>query len=218
MDKLSKSFSLTIEGATLNEASIAASETLVDLSENVIDTVTDIADDIPIIKTILTIPKVFRGISNLMLAKKIIKFLTQLESISQEERKKFMNELEEGKRNQIIENLMLVIEKHDHYKKSEIQGKIFKAYIKGGVNENEYNSLTYATSSINTYNLEKLINYYKKVSPGRTDPGMKTEELYYFSFLQLLSIDNSRLGTYDSGEPAFNKNALGSKYIQILLS
>ncbi len=225
MDKLSESLSKTISESNLEKVNSELEATLIDSSEALLeatssellsDTAAGIVDEVPVLKSILLVPKLFKGISSFLLAKKIIRFLSELDSIPIEERRKFIEELDGNKKKQILENLILIIDKHDQYEKSEIQGKIFKALIKGKINENEYDSLTYIIGIINCDSLVRLADYYNNVTPGSTAPRINTEELYYFSFLSLLSIDNSRLGIYDSGEPAFNKNDLGTKLIDII--
>lgn len=216
MDKISKDLSKTIEESTLQGVNQSLEDVLSETGETIINKATEnIIEGIPIVKTLIIVPSIFKGISNYLLCKKIIRFLTQIESISVEERKKFLDELQN--RQEIIENLMLVIEKHDNYAKSEIQGKIFRDFVKGLINEQDYNSLTYATSIINTQNLERLINFYKNVQPG-TSPQMTAELLYYFSFLQLITVDNSQIGLLGGGGPRFKHNDLGKKYVELISS
>lgn len=217
MDKLTTSLSETIEHSTLKGIGSDTEDILLETGENIIDKSVTLLEEIPILKTLRTLPKIYQGISNYLLIKKIVKFLTQLQSISIEQRKRFIRDLESNKKKDIIENLMLVIEKHDDYKKSELQGKIFKVYVLGDISHQEYESLTYATSMMNLQSLERLVNFYKNIKPGYS-PEMSAELLYYFAFLQLITVDNSSIGTWGGGGPQFKHNELGKKYVEILIT
>jgi hypothetical protein len=216
MDALSKSLATTIEESNLNEIDSEMEDILLETSENIFDSLTEeIFNALPILKTIAAVPKVYKGISNYLLTKKIILFLTELSSISSEDRQKFLSEIDSKKRSEIYENLFLVLEKHDSYRKSQIQGKLFRAHIKGEVNENEYESLTYVTSLIDVSRINRLIGFYEDNLEGHENK-LNTEEFYSFGFLRLIHIDNSEMGTFNGGGPVFRKNDLGTKFTTIL--
>lgn len=222
MDKLSEKLAETIEDSNLEDLNRDLEDSLLETAENAIDDATrevipEIIQEIPIVKYLIIVPKALRGFSSYLLSKKIIRFLTQIGSVSKKERADFLDRLNNQEKNEIIENLMLVLEKFDNYEKAEIQGKLFAAFIRGTINKQEYESLTYATSMINTKNLERLINFYNNVQPGAS-PQMNTELLYNFSFLQLITVDNSSIGTWGGGGIGFNQNSLGRKFVNIISS
>jgi hypothetical protein len=124
--------------------------------------------------------KAGRSVSDALLAQKIIRFLSQLDGISQKDREDFLTRIEGEDRERIIGNLLLVLEKHEAFLKSEIQGMLFGALIKGELERDEYLDLTHATSMINLQSLPKLTKFYA----GQLDPSQATSLLYGLGFLR----------------------------------
>lgn len=189
------------------EAAFAVTEGIGDLVAD------EILPEIPIIKSLYAVVKASRGISDILLAKKVIRFLLQLQTISQEEREEFLSKLNSDDRERILGNLMLVLQRHETLQKSEIQGRLFAALIKGELKKQEYLLLTHATSMVNPQALPDLAKFYA----GQLDVDPATTSLLYsFGFLQLVELDNSALGTYGGGQPAFQKTSLGQKYVDMV--
>lgn len=159
---------------------------------------------------ILGIVQIYKGIRDYLLAEKIKLFLYELNSISVNERNKFFKELDSAKKKRIFSQLILVLDKHDQFKKSEVQGKLFKAFIKGFVTFSEYSHLSYAINSMNIDNLKALASYYCSVSSINA-----TDILQHFISLQLVSIDYSLIGTYGGGGPQFKRNRYGILLVEL---
>lgn len=172
----------------------------------------ELLPEIPVIKSIFALMKAGRSISDALLAKKIIRFLSQLDGISPEDRENFLSKLEGQDRERIVGNLLLVLEKHESFLKSEIQGRLLGALIKGELEKHEYLLLTHATSMINVQSLPDLTKFYG----GQLDPSQATSLLYGFGFLELVAVDNSSIGTYGGGGPKFQETALGRKYVGLV--
>jgi len=142
-------------------------------------------------------------------------FLFQPETISQEQREAFISKLEKNDRERILENLMLVLEKHEALQKSEIQGRLFAGYVRGELDQREYFDLTHATSMINVESLPDLAKFYA----GEISVDASTSSLFYsFGFLRLLELDNSKLGAFGGGSTEFQKTELGQKYVRLALA
>ena len=188
------------------EAAFTGTDVGADLAEQVLP-------EIPIVKLFYGAVKISRGISDAFLAKKIVRFLSQLSEIDPEERQKFLANLESDDRERVVENLMLVLQKHEALQKSEIQGRLFAALIKGDLNRQEYYRLTHATSTINAQTFPDLAGFYSgKLAVGELSIGL----LYSFAFLELVALDNSKLGTFGGGQPEFHKTELGARYVDLL--
>lgn len=213
MDNINKSLDDTLLSSSTDEATKAMMDISEDLTEVSLDTLikNDIVKEIPVIKTLLVFPKLVKGISNYLFLQKIIRFLFELKETSQDERQKFLTNLEGSKREEIISNLLLVIDKHDQLKKSELQGKLFSAYIKGQLNYDEYMSLTYSLNMMDIKTLSVLINFYN----SKTLCTLKPETIYNFIFLQLVRIDTSLIGTWNGGGPTYKRNRLGMLMVEI---
>ena len=59
--------------------------------------------------------------------------------------------------------------------------------------------------------LPSLVNFYKSESNGL----LTQEQIYNFIFLQLIGIDNSKIGTYGGGGPEYKKNRFGLILVEI---
>lgn len=217
MDKITKSLQESIKASKLDKLDDTLGELYQDYSEVGLDLFIsdEILKELPIIKTLIAVPKIWQGISNYLLANKVLKFLFQLKDIPIEVREKFIKELEGEKKGKIIGQLMLILDKHDQYKKSKLQGKLFKALILNKIDDQEYFSLTYAVSLMNIEHLDKLIAFYITIPEG-TSPQMSTELLYNFGFLQLIKIDNSQIGLIGGGGPNYKRCDLGNKFVSII--
>lgn len=210
-DKLTADFasSLGTDLARLDEEAQIG----LDLFDGIRDVGEDVMPAIPILRTLYALAKAVGNISNRLLTKKIVRFLTQLQDVDLQQREAFLARLEGSEREEIIENLLLVLEKHETLRKSDIQGRLFAAWIRDKLSQREYLDLTHATSMINVESLEDLMAIY---AGTHADDPENAQLIYSFAVLQLVGIDNSALGGYGGGEIMVRKVPLGEKYIDAL--
>jgi len=173
----------------------------------------EILPEIPIVKSLYALVKASRAISNALLARKVVRFLFQLKDISAQKRRAFLGRLEGDERERIVDSLILVLERHEVLRKSEIQGRLFAALIREELSKAEYLTLTHATTTIDVESLPALHSFY---SGTAEDSQKSTALLYGYGFLQLLDIDNSKIGAFGGGTPEFVQNELGKKYVAIV--
>lgn len=213
MDIIGKSLDDTLLSSSTDEATKTIKDLSVDFTEAGIDALiqNDIVKEIPVVKTLLAVPKVIKSISSYLFLQKIIRFLYQLNTTTLKERQVFLTSLETSKREEIISNLILVLDKHDHLQKSELQGKLFVAYIKGLINYSDYMALTYALNMMDIKLLSSLVSFYV----SETSHILKPETIYNFIFLQLVRIDNSQIGLFGGGGPMYKRNKLGMLMVEI---
>ncbi len=213
MDNISKSLDETLLSKSTDDATKAMKDLSADLVEINLDTLVnnDIVKELPVVKTLLIAPKVIKGISDYIFLKKILRFLFQLENTTLKEREEFLGKLEGSKREELLSNLILILDKHDHLHKSELQGKLFSTYIKGVLNYDEYMALTYSLNMMDVKALPALVSFYV----GETSHTLKPETIYNFIFLQLIRIDNSLIGTFGGGGPTYERNRLGMLMVEI---
>ncbi len=100
----------------------------------------DVIKEIPVFGTLYKAGKVVSGIRESIFAKKILKFLFEINKIPQEERIRFINKLEAEKkfRNKVGEKLIVIIEQLDDLDKPEIIGRLFKAAIKEQITYDDF--------------------------------------------------------------------------------
>ena len=213
MSNLSKSLEDTIKKDTLASVEKDVEDILIEISEKILDEVQHtISSEIPIIKTLLIAPKVINGISNYLLAKKIARFLIQLDSVSQKKRQEFLNEMDAQKKQEILENLILVLDRVEHIQKAEIIGKLFRSLINRDIGREEFDALVYATNMIDIAMIPNIISYYK--TPNTFDNSV----MYHFLFLGLVDMDSSTIGQWSSKGIIFRENNLGESYTKIITS
>ncbi len=169
--------------------------------------------EIPILNTIWAISKTMGSISNRLLAQKVIRFLRQLSTIPPKEREAFLARLEGNQWKRIREQLFLVLDKHESYRKSEIQAKLLGAWIREQLTEREFWDLTHTTSSVNIDALDDLQRFYRD---ELTWDLARAEDGYSFAFLRVVGIDNSKIGTFGGGSPTFTKIPLSQKFVDII--
>jgi hypothetical protein len=112
-------------------------------SEMAIDSVLDdglLNEDVPLIGTIIGLYKLGKTISARQQLKKLLKFLFQLNEVSQADRIKFLGRVEEDKtyRDELFEKTLFIIERLDDEMKSEIIGRLFKNLILEKIKTDEF--------------------------------------------------------------------------------
>jgi hypothetical protein len=173
----------------------------------------ELLPEIPILKTLFALWKLHGNVSDALLARKIVRFLSPVQTIDAKKREAFLAQLEGEDRQRILGNLLLVLDRHDAFSKSEIQGKLFAARIRGQLTTREYLDLTHATSSMNVDSLGDLKSFY--ADQLSMDP--ENAQLFYsFAILQLVGLDNSSLGQYGGGGIEARKVSLGQKFVDVL--
>lgn len=216
MDKLTKEFDNTITADLTQVCEEDFGNILLDASKDAGEILkSDLLNEIPFIRYIFSGLKAFKDISNLLLIKKIIKFLLQLNDIPQQDRMDFMGKLDSKDREEIISSLILILDKLESLQKSEILGKILKSYIREKINKEEFFSLMHSIMIIDIKEIDFLRIYY--TSSSAVELAKVTEnKLYNFVFLQLITIDNSKIGLMEATGPLYKLNHLGKLIVEIV--
>lgn len=117
-----------------------------DLTEVAIDTFFNdgILKDIPIVGTFFNLYNLSQNISNSFFTKKILKFLFELNSVSNKERLNFIEQLDnENESAKIGEKLLIIINNLEDVDKATIIGKLFKLAIEGKIEMQTFMRLSY---------------------------------------------------------------------------
>lgn len=116
-------------------------------AELVIDSATEseIVDALPVVNILTKGGKFALSYRDHRFILKIERFLHKLSEIPEEEIDAFLEEIEkENLGPKIGDKLLGILERLDESKKAEILGALFKHYIKGGVNKDDFNLLCFA--------------------------------------------------------------------------
>lgn len=119
--------------------------------------------DIPIINTISSFLDVGFRIKERIFAKKIIKFLSQLEDTTSSERGEVIKEIESKQSygSKVGESLILIIEKMDDLEKPTIMGNLFLSLIKREIDYETFLRLSTTLLRIFTPDLYSLKTFYE---------------------------------------------------------
>jgi hypothetical protein len=98
-----------------------------------------------------------------------------LSTVSLAEREAFLEKLDGDDRERIIDELLLVLDRHDSVRKSEIQAKLLKARIRERLTTREYLDLTHAVSTLNVDSLDAIRSWYR----GEFAWGYEAAERWY---------------------------------------
>lgn len=126
INKISNSFEETLKDSNLHNVAIGLTETLTDsiLRDGLLK-------DIPIIGTIVGLGKTSIKITDLLFLKKVISFLTELQTISIEDRKEMIDKIDLSKkfRVKVGERLLYIIDKCDDHENAQYISRLFAGYI-----------------------------------------------------------------------------------------
>jgi len=132
-----------------------------EISEVALDAVMEegIIKNIPILGSIYKIAQAGVNFRNNLFAKKILKFLTALDAVSQEERQAQIDRLEADpkERQKIGENLMLLLDKLSNMDKPQLLARAFQALLEAKITLAEFYSLANAVDAVNQEYLQKFV-------------------------------------------------------------
>lgn len=126
LNEISNSLADTLKDSDLQGVSVDLAETFTDalLQDGILK-------DIPIIGTLVGLGKTGLKIKDRLFLKKIIYFITELKDIPAEKRESIITKIDESKqyRIKIGEKLLYLIDKSDDHEKSQLVGRLFKAFL-----------------------------------------------------------------------------------------
>jgi hypothetical protein len=130
-----------------------------EIAEAAIDTLTNdtFASNLPLIGSIVAIGKGVLSIRERLFIKKVAAFLFELRTVSEKERRTFVESLGDGKEQQKIgEAILLILDRLDDMDKPKIIGRLFKARIEGKISYHEFRLAASIIEKIMLQDLEKV--------------------------------------------------------------
>jgi hypothetical protein len=131
-----------------------------DFAEIAIDGIMDdgVLRDLPLISGLVGVIKFGNSINKYLSAKKIYKFLFELNKIPQEQRVKKIDEINNSKKYQssVGEMIFELLERIESDRKPEIVGKMFAAVIEEKINFSDYLRCAHIVKNFFYYDLETL--------------------------------------------------------------
>lgn len=156
-----------------------------------------LAKDIPIVSWLFAGYKIYDTISDRILAKKILNFLSGVEEASQEKRQEFITSLENPKKLQEVgEQLLLMISKYDDFRKTKLLGYFFAALTIGEITIDEFYRISTIIDKVyfdDFKKLEGIPNEYVQMMKNKDD-----EMLQGFKSIGLIIEKQAVLGSDDN--------------------
>jgi hypothetical protein len=124
-------------------------------------TISEAAQEIPIVKSIIGIAKAGIGIKDYFFQKKLILFLLGVNKVDKEIYKKLGEAYKNKKAKQDFgEQILMTIDRLETLKKINALTKIFSAFAKEEINQQEFFKYSYILENIDFNNLDILVQFY----------------------------------------------------------
>lgn len=191
------------------------SEEFIDIAEIGLDQLLDdgLLKEIPILKTIVAIYKTSITISDRLLIKKILLFLSSVYKIPDEHIAAFIAEIDQKPKfkREIGEKLLMILDKSDDFRKSTWLAEIFKSYI---THEIDYSTFQRLCNSVNNTFIDFILDLKTIYAVLPTNNEAKKEVLDHLYQSGLVSIESQMV--VGSNGLEFTPNRLGRLLINIL--
>ncbi|MFR9546123.1 MAG: hypothetical protein SNJ29_11170 [Rikenellaceae bacterium] len=156
IDNISPSFASTLAKSDL-------STLMKDGVELSIDSLMDdgIAKDIPVVGTIVGLIKSSQNIGNWLFLKKILAFLTKLESVDRQQREKMINKIDNSKtyRKKVGDQLLFIIDSCEDDIKAEYIAVLFKAFINEEVTYDDFMKGSSIINRLTTVDFDRFVKF-----------------------------------------------------------
>jgi hypothetical protein len=138
-----------------------------DVSEMALDSLLEegLLKDVPVFGWMAKLYAVTRTVRDRIFLKKVASFLFGTKSASQGAKDEFRARIEGDPefRREVGENLVLLLERHDHFEKSKLLGKVFAAQISGDIDYDTFLRIATAIDRAPIADLRRLPDYKKRL-------------------------------------------------------
>lgn len=178
-----------------------------------------LAKDIPVVSWLCAGYRIYDTISDRILGKKILNFLSGVEEASQEKRQEFITSLEDPKKlHEVGEQLLLMISKYDDFRKAKLLGYFFAALTEGEVTIDEFYRIATIIDKVYFDDFKKL----EKIPENANQKPDDLDTLIQVFIGVGLIIEKNLIPRSFGGEPlgtlllvTHNKSSLAVKMIKI---
>lgn len=169
--------------------------------------------DIPIVGTLVNLFRAGSSISEELFVRKLIRFLSELNEVSPQERQRLLEKYPDSSEEQkaLGEKLLLALERLDDMQKPALLARFFAAYIR---QEIDYTTLTRLAHALEKFNLALLPNlqgFYIRQEPHIPTGEEITHEL---SLAGLVLVQLSGSGTI-GGSAGYRNSPLGEAFLRL---
>lgn len=193
------------------------SDLTVDITESLFDQLLQegLLRDIPVVSSLVNLAKAGVDAANYLFLRKTIRFLLHLKDVPEEERRRFVDQLDtdEKLKRRVGENLFLLLHRLDDMQKPELLGRIFRAFVVGKIDYVTYQKLSTTVDRIKVYSIPYLLEFY---SDQPTPESSDDETLQDLAFCGLVNIPKAEGLVF--GRSGYAGNELGRLFIEIALN
>jgi len=172
-------------------------ELIADSLEIIADTQIDegILKDLPVTGSFLKVYKVYTSIKEKIFFKKLNRFLSELKSISPEDKDQFWNRYKENEeeKQKLGEQLIIYLDRHDTIDKATLLARAFGAYMSNEIQKSDFLDLAMCIDSVQIHNIEEITcililagdsGFYRTINVATDQkkfiPGMEGQQLLEF--------------------------------------
>lgn len=166
----------------------------------------DVLREVPVLQSLVGIARAGSRIRDRLFARKLCRFLFELDAISDDERRNFAEQMEEDKslRERVGTNVLLCLERLDDIEKPELLAAAFRAYIRQKISVDELSQLC---SAIDRGYLADL----RQLAEGGEVSDAAAQRLYS---LGLMSLSSMSMGDLMPNVSSFSRSELGDLLVQ----
>lgn len=200
-------------------------DSLVDLSEAGIDPLLQegFLRDVPLLGTVIGAIRTAGSIRDLLLVKKLGRFIRALQAVPLHERKAFdrsLGSVEE--RHRIGESLLLLLDRLDDMSKPELIGRLFQAYIRTEIDFPAFQQMATSIGRLHVAHIDALIEFYASHAKGRSVKPPELDVLQALSFSGLVRVSAEGDGgglmgpEFAGAQIHYEQNELGARFVGII--
>ncbi|MNZ31246.1 hypothetical protein D3C78_485400 [compost metagenome] len=147
--------------------------------------------DIPLVNAVVGIFGAAGSVRDQLFVNKLIRFMSQLSEVSQEERIAMVQKLNEDNKfsGKVGAALIEIIDRMESEKKPELSARCFAAFARGEISFEELRQILFALEKVPSFEVEKL----EQFSKSTIDESLKMDESVLLSFV------NAGLGKNNGG-------------------
>ena len=200
-------------------------DAVVDLAEAGIDQLLKdgFLRDVPILGSVMGVIRATGSVRDLLLAKKLGRFLLALQSVPLDERERFHDSLgSRAEARRVGEALLLLLDRLDDMQKPELVARLFRARIRGEIDGTTFQQMATAVDRLLIAHLPPLVSFYSGATEGPPGTPVDRDLFQALSFAGLVRVEaRGDGGGMFSAEFAgavihYVRNELGEKFVKII--
>lgn len=179
--------------------------------------------DVPVLGSAVGFIRAAGSIRDLLLAKKLGRFLSQLHQVPLVDREEFVASLvSRHERHRIGEALILLLDRLDDMAKPELLGLCFSAYVRGQIDRSQFDRLAAAIDRLLIVHLSALAAFYTADRQELKDHPVGSDVLQALANCGLVRVEAQTNGggligpEFVDAEITYTRNDLGSVFVGIV--